>query len=286
MNQSAIAYKKEGRFDNIEIKFDTPQIIKLTVTGIRPICDIKGIKLTDRFDSLSIGSKLYLKRVKNDDNRYPGSISVQTFMTEQIGSIVTEEIHKIELAIPEDGQLDCVITDKSLEDKVIYVEAENSVGINKPFIRQLQRNEGEIIFDKTMYDEDVRDKTNMLLHLLKSHDSDESQILALAQKYAKICCTTLDGDTFYRVHEILSLLQELKEGNPAFSAVCSEIYENKKDLKRYTNDVKIKVYREQYNRILESANKKTDCELSQMEMYIKSLKYENGGILTDRKSVV
>lgn len=254
--------------------------LKLTVTGIRPICKKMGIELTDMFDSLPIGSTLYLKREKKDDNRFPGSISVQTFMAKQIGSIVTEEIHKIELAIPEDGQLDCVITGKSLEDKVIYVEAKNSVGINKPFICESQRIDGEIIFDKTMYDEDVRDKTNMLLHLLKSHASDETQILALAREYAKICCTTLDGDTFFGVHEILDLLRELKEKNPAFSAVYSSIFENAKDLKRYTNDVKTKVYREQYNRILESANKMTECGLSQMEMYINSLKFENGGILT------
>lgn len=254
--------------------------LKLTVTGIRPICKKMGIELTDMFDSLPIGSTLYLKREKKDDNRFPGSISVEDFMAKQIGSIATEEIHKIELAIPEGGRMNCVITGKSLDDKIMFVEAENSVGINKPCIRELKRNEGEIIFDKTIYDEDIRDKTQMLLHLLKSNDSDEAQILALAQEYAKICCTTLDGDTFYSVHEILNLLQELKERNPAFNAVCSEIYENKKDLKRYPDDVKTKVYREQYNGILESANKKTDCGLSQMDMYINSLKFENGGILT------
>lgn len=278
MNQSAIADKKEGKFDNIEIKFDTPQIMKLTIVGARAICDNDIEKMKKLFATLPINSKLHMSICKDGD--YPGSISVETPMAKRVGSIASEEIHQIELAIPEDGFLDCVITGKSVEHKAIYAEAVNDIGINKPLILESPRIEGELIFDKTKHDIDVLDMTKLLLHLLKNPDSDEEQLLALAQKYAKICCTTLDGEVFFGVHDILFLLRKLEKKNPAFSAVCSEIFESAKDLKRSPDDVKTQVYREQYNRILESANKKTECGLSQMEMYINSLKYENGGRLT------
>lgn len=276
MNQSTISDKKGGRFDNLEIKFDSPQIIKLTIVGARAICKNDIEKMKKLFGSLPIGSKLYM-RICKDNEPYPGSIAVQTSMSKRVGSIASEEIHQIELAIPENDFLDCVITGKSVEHKAIYAEAVNDIGINKPLILESPRIKGELIFDKTKHDIDVLDMTKLLLHLLKNPNSDEKQILALAQEYAKICCTTLDGEVFFGVHDILFLLRKLEKENPVFSDVCSEIFESAKDLKRYPDDVKTQVYREQYNRILESANKKIGGRLSQMEMYINSLKYENGG---------
>lgn len=269
----------EKRFEGIEVRFDSPKKIKLTVVGMRPICERLGIPLSQMFESLPVGSELYLS-VEPDDAEYPGSISVLRGLSERIGSIATEDIHHIKLAIPQDGNLKCVITGQSLEHKSIIVEAVNNVGICKPEIAISEPLDGEMIFSCTEYDKEIHTITKLLRTQLKEENPKVEQVLKLTQKFAKICCTTLDGETFYAVYDLLRLIDKLNEKFPIFDAVRSEIFEAAKDLKRYIGDVKTEVYLSQYKRIHDSALEHKNGEPSQFDDYIYSLKFINNGKLT------
>lgn len=284
MNQSTISDKK-AESDIIEVKFDTPQKVTIEVVGVRNYIKNMGLELPELFAKYPKGSTMFLRTNKTGE-KYPGSVSLLILLGGnfyQLGSLGKVVRRYIELAIPKDGMLPCTVVGHSLEHKAIYVEAINDVGIKKPYIRNSAPEENEIIFETTEHDKKIQMMTQMLLTLLDSDNPTAEQILAIAKEYAKICCTTLDGDTVFKVYDIRRKLEALNEkSNNMFDDVISEIFENEKDLGRRQNDVKTRVYLEQFNRILESAKKGEKGKSSQLDSYIKSLKFVNGGKLPKR----
>lgn len=110
------------------------------------------------------------------------------------------------------------------------------------------------------------------------HDCRE--LVEVANEYAKICCTSLDGETSFARADILRQLRKVNNGNGVLDNAINKIFEDTKDLGRKYNDVKTTVYRNQYNRIFASANTKKQGKPSELEIYIKSLAFRNGNILT------
>lgn len=281
MNQSTISDKKTES-DIIDVKFDTPQKVKIPVVGVRNYSDDMGLELSELFDKYPIGTTMFL-RINKTGEKYAGSVSLFDVMSNKIGSLGKVVRRYIELAIPKDGILPCTVVGHSLKHHAIYVEAINNVGIKKPYIRNSAPEENEIIFETTEHDKKIQMMTQMLLTLLDSDNPNAEQILAIAKEYAKICCTTLDGDTVFKVYDIRRKLEALNEkSNNMFDDVISEIFENEKDLGRRQNDVKTRVYLEQFNRILESAKKGEKDKSSQLENYRKNLEFVNTGKLPKR----
>lgn len=281
MNQSTVSDKKTES-DIIDVKFDTPQKVKIPVVGVRNYSDDMGLELSELFDKYPIGTTMFL-RINKTGEKYPGSVSLLDVMSNKIGSLGKVVRRYIELAIPKDGILPCTVVGHSLKHHAIYVEAINNVGIKKPYIRNSAPEENEIIFETTEHDKKIQMMTQMLLTLLDSDNPNAEQILAIAKEYAKICCTTLDGDTVFKVYDIRRKLEALNEkSNNMFDDVISEIFENEKDLGRRQNDVKTRVYLEQFNRILESAKKGEKDKSSQLDNYRKNLEFVNRGKLPKR----
>lgn len=102
----------------------------------------------------------------------------------------------------------------------------------------------------------------------------------VANEYAMICCTSLDGETSFARADILRQLKKINNGSGVLDNAINKIFEDTKDLGRKNNDVKTTVYRNQYNRIFVSANTKKQGKPSELETYIKSLAFRNGNILT------
>lgn len=255
------------------------QVVELTVVGIRNYCPGGKEGLTTLFKRLPVGSTLYLK-VNPSGTEYPGAVAVYDGLGSIIGFISKTERRFIKPAIPKDRMLPCKIIGHSMEDLCLYVEAENSVGFEDPYIRQTSVESGELIFAMTQHDLHLYTMTHLLLTQLKSDNPDLNQILSLANEYSTICCTSLDGESSFARADIQYYLKKLNKGNGMFDNVIHRIHEDTKDLGRMCQDMKIRVYRDQYKRIFTDAYTKKGGKPSQLETYIKTLAYNNGGKLT------
>lgn len=256
------------------------QKVELTVVGIRNYCPQGEEGLPALFERLPVGTTLYLK-INPTGSKYPGSVSVLDGLGTMIGNISKTDRRFIELAIPKDGMLPCKVTGHSMEHLCMYIEAENNVGFKEPYIRKTAAEPGEQIFGITKDDEQLLNLTQLLLTQLKAQNADNKQLLILATEYAKICCTSLDGETAFTRADILRYLRSRNEGSGMFDHVISTIFEDTKDLGRAYNDVKVSVYRSQYGKIFTSAYEKKNGQPSELETYIKGLAYCHGGRLTE-----
>lgn len=255
------------------------EIVELTVVGIRNYCPGEEEGLPVLFGRLPVGKTLFLK-INPTGSRFPGSVSVYDGIGNMIGSISKTDRRFIELAIPKDGMLPCKVVGHSLEHNCMYVEAENNVGFKEPYIRQTSVEEGELIFGITEEDERLKTLTLLMQTQLNIPTPEIEELVELANEYAMICCTSLDGETSFTRADILRQLKKLNNGSRVFDGAINKIFEDTKDLGRKYNDVKTKVYRNQYDRIFASANTKKNGKSSELETYIKSLTFRNRGNLT------
>ena len=255
------------------------EIVELTVVGIRNYCPGEEKGLPELFDRLPVGKTLFL-RINPTGSKYPGSVSVYEGTGNIIGSISKTDRRFIELAIPKDGMHPCKVVGHSLEHNCMYVEAENNVGFKEPYIRQTSVEEGELIFGITEEDERLKTLTQLIQTQLSLPVHDCQELVEVANEYAKICCTSLDGETSFARADILRQLRKVNNGSGVLDKAINKIFEDTKDLGRKYNDVKTTVYRNQYNRIFASANTKKQGKPSELETYIKSLAFRNGDILT------
>lgn len=255
------------------------QMVKLTVVGIRNHCPGGEKGLPNLFTRLPIGSELYM-RINPSGSKYPGAVTVIDNLGKEVGNIAKTDRRFIELAIPKEGMLPCRVVEHSLEDLCLYVEAVNNVGIKEPYIRETTIEDGETVFGLTEHDIRIQTMTQLLLTQLNSKNPNEEQILKLAKEYAKICCSSLDGDTTFARDEILRSLDKFNKDRGIFNSVRKDIFEKTKDLGRKYNDVKKRVYLNQYKRIFTSAYAKKGNKPSELEAYMDTLKFKNGGILT------
>lgn len=256
------------------------EIVELTVVGIRNYCPGGEEGLQKMFERLPVGKTMYLK-TDSTGSKYPGSVSVLDNMGDKIGSISKTDRRFIELAIPTDGMLPCKVVGHSLEHHCMFVEAENNVGFKDPYIRQTSAEDGELIFGMTEEDERLKTLTQLMLTQLNLPTSDLQGLVELANEYAKICCSSLDGETAFARADILRGLKKINNGNGFFEDAINSIFEDTKDLGRKDNDVKTTVYRDQYDRIFTSAHTKKNGKPSELETYIKSLAFCHGGDLTE-----
>lgn len=255
------------------------EIVELTVVGIRNYCPGEEDGLPELFDRHPVGKILFMK-INPSGSKFPGSVSVYDGIGNIIGSISKTDRRFIELAIPQDGMLPCKVVGHSLEHNCMYVEAENNVGFKEPYIRQTSVEEGELIFGITEEDERLKTLTQLIQTQLSLPVHDCRELVEVANEYAKICCTSLDGETSFARADILRQLKKVNNGSGVLDNAINKIFEDTKDLGRKYNDVKTTVYRNQYNRIFASANTKKHGKPSELETYIKSLAFRNGNILT------
>lgn len=254
--------------------------VELTVVGIRNYCEGGEDGLPKLFERLPLGSELFM-RINPTGTAFPGAVSVIDGLGNMIGSISKTDRRYIELAIPKDGMLPCMVVDHSLKDVCLYVEAENNAGIKDPYIRQVVPEQGEMTFDTTEHDKQLHLKSGLLLTLLKKDNPNIMQVKELARDYARICCTSLDAETSFSRADILYYLKKLNASCHELDDVIQKIFEQHKDIGRRNNDVKVKVYREQYERIRNAAYATHDGRESQLDCYMKSLAFIKGDKLQD-----
>lgn len=258
----------------------TSKIVELTVVGIRNYCPGGNDGLPALFQRLPVGKTLYLK-INPPGSKFPGAVSVYDGIGKTVGSISKTDRRYIELAIPQDGMLPCTVVGHSLEDHCLFVEAENNVGIKDPYIRKTTAEPGELIFSTTSEDEHLKTLTQLMKTQLAQPAPDLQELLELTNEYASVCCTSLDGETSFSRADILRELKKVNAQNGMFDEVISRIYEDTKDLGRRNEDVKVRVYRSQYERILASAHAKKNGRASELETYVKTLAFGHGGNLTE-----
>lgn len=269
----------EGRwYKIIDNEWKLPMMVRLTVVGVRNYCPDGEAGLPKLFGEHPVGSKLYLY-VVSEGEKFAGAVKVKDEMNQRIGFVSKTERHLILLAIPENGMLGCVVVGHSLEDKSMTVEVENRVGVKKPLIRDVKAEE-KMVLPMTEHDEKLIEQTLLLLGLMKVENPDLETIKKSAMEYAKICCTSLDGETTFSREEILHRLKGLDQGNGMFTDVIKNIFEQKKDLGKKGEEMMTRVYKEQYKRIKKSAYMKGDGGKSKLENYIEKLKFLNGKKLT------
>ena len=258
----------EGRwYKIIDNEWKIPMMVRLTVVGVRNYCPDGEAGLPKLFGEHPVGSKLYLY-VVSEGEKFAGAVKVKDEMNQRIGFVSKTERHLILLAIPENGMLGCVVVGHSLEDKSMTVEVENRVGVKKPLIRDVKAEE-KMVLPMTEHDEKLIEQTLLLLGLMKVENPDLETIKKSAMEYAKICCTSLDGETTFSREEILHRLKGLDQGNGMFTDVIKDIFEQKKDLGKKGEEMMTRVYKEQYKRIKKSAYMKGDGGKSKLENYIE-----------------
>lgn len=259
-----------------------PKTMIFTIVGIRNYLPNGEADLPQLFSRLPIGETVHLRK-EPPGSEYAGSISVIDEFGKKIGNVSKEERRFIELDVPEVGTLSVKICGHSAEDKSMSFKAENKNGFKDPYIRQIKLEEGETTFPMAEQDKDLQMLTDLMTNKLDKLESEETvpdKFLHIAEKYAKTCCTSLDGDTSFSRAYIKFKLKPLVEKFPQLKPIYSEIFERSKDLGRAPNDVKTKVYLEQYERIKQAALRKDKNGHSPLDAYIKKLKFKNGDQLT------
>lgn len=284
MEDFVISRKRESVCDNNN---ETPlksksKTMTFTIVGIRNYLPNGEADYPLLFSRLPIGAIVYLRKEPTGSS-FPGSISVWDDECNQIGSISKIERRFIELDVPQDGMLPVKVSGHSAKHNCMYFEAENKNGFKDPYIREVELEEGETPFPMAKQDKDLQMLTALMIALLKGlkdEDTVSDHFLSTAYKYAQICCSSLDGKTSFDRGDILFEMKQLKEKFSQLSPIYSEIFESAKDLGRKYNDIKTKVYRNQYERIKQMALEKDKNGFSPLDHYIKKLKFKNGDLLT------
>lgn len=256
--------------------------IEIPIVGIRKNLPDGETELTNLFLRLPIGAKVYLKRQSVGDE-FPGSISVWDDESKRIGSVSKTYRRYIELDVPKDAALPVRVSGHSAKDKCMYFKAVNKNGYADPFITKRKLEDGETLFPMAKLDKDLQLLTALVMTVLKGLEDEDTvsdHFLSTANKYAEICCSSLDGETTFKRGDIVIEMRQLEEKFPKLKPIREAIFERAKDLGRYPNDIKTEVYRSQYERIKQMAMKKGDDGLSPLDYYIGNLTFKNGGQLT------
>lgn len=265
--------------------------VELTIVGIRHYCGCEE-EYPVLFARLPIGYEVAL-RINGPGEEYPGSVSVYDMEMQKIGNIAKTDRRFIELEILEAGVVYATITGHSAEHNCIYIEAENTQGFKEPYLRVIAPESDEIVFDKTEQDRRMELLTDMVksqLDRLKKQDMTEQQmdsVMKVLTEYAKICCTSLDGESSFKRSDILILLKDLAQKYGMFQPFYDDIFEQTKDLGRSYidngrtfNDKMVEAYRQQYKSIYDSAMKKGKKGKSQVDEWLDNLKFTHAGTLT------
>ena len=253
-----------------------------TIVGIRNYLPNGEADYPTLFSRLPIGTTVYL-RIEPTGSDYSGSISVWDDECNQIGSMTKIERRFIELDVPKDGMLPVKVSGHSAKHNCMYFEAENKNGFKDPYIRDVKLEEGETAFPMAKQDKELQTLTALMMTMLKglkNKDTVSDHFLSTANKYAQICCSSLDGDTSFYRGDIMFAIQQLKEKFQQLNPIYDEIFEKNKDIGRKYNDIKTKVYRSQYERIKQMVLGKDKNGISPLDSYIKNLKFKNGDQLT------
>lgn len=260
------------------------QEVALTVVGIRHYFSNKVKDFSDFFAHFPIGATVYIRK-EPEIAKYPGSLSVWDENGQQIGNISDIEKQDIEHEIKKGQMLPVTVSGHSEKDKCMYVTAVNTRGINEPEIKSIELLPGETVFPKTDDDEKLHILTSLMIAKINSlkngKDSNTETLMKTATEYVKYCCDSLDGETTFGRGIILQGLRILMAKSPELESIHNEIFEKKKDIVRKNDDFRTKTFLTQYERIKESALKKENGDRSQMDDYIKGLRFVNGGKITD-----
>ena len=252
------------------------------IVGIRHYLPNGEADFPELFSRLPIGATVYL-RIQPAGDDFPGSISVWDDECNQIGSVSKTYRRYIELDVPKDGMLPVKVSGHSAEEKCMYFEAVNKNGYAEPYITREKCEEGEIPFPLAEEDKRLQTLTAFMLTILEElKDKDKGAVpehfLSTANKYAQICCLSLDGNSSFCRKDIKSEMEQLEDKFPQLVPFRNKIHYYDKDLGR--KDVRTKVYRSQYERIKQTAMKKDNDGLSPLDRYIEKLKFKNGDQLT------
>lgn len=256
--------------------------VKLAIVGIRNYLANGEKDYPALFARLPIGSIVYLRK-EPTGSPFPGSVSVWDDNNQRIGSISKTDRRYIELEIPEGEMLPVTVSGHAAEHNCLFVMAENTRGIKAPFIREIELMEDETVFSMTAYDQKIQQLTSMMKTKLKMlregrvHTTES--LLATANEYVRYCCESLDGETSFSRADILMELSILMESYPELRDIHAAIYEQHKDIGRKVNDVKTRVYLDQYNRIRQGALSAARGARSQMDDYLEKLRFAHGGEL-------
>ncbi len=257
--------------------------VKLTIVGIRNYLPNGEDDYDKLFQRLPIGTSVYLRK-EPTGTKYPGSVTVLDDEGNKIGSVSKTERRCIELDIPQNRMLQVKISGHSKKHNCMYFTADNKNGFKEPYIREVPLEEGETSTELCIEDNELQKFTSLLKTKIEMFQEGQTEILQSliknAQKYAKLCCISLDGETSFSRTDILVGLRTLNVENPELTEVYSEIFEAHKDIGRSYNDVKTNVYREQYNRIFKSITEKRKNGKSQLDDYIENLKFLNNGTIS------
>lgn len=254
--------------------------IKLVVVGIRDIYD-GGVNTY--FMRHLVGSHLYL-RIEPEGELFPGAVQVLDDKSKRVGYISKIWRRFIENDVRKQNILKVMVVEHCPDDKSVIVRAEKKEPDAPPFISHIEKEPNELVFDTTEHDKRIQDASDLLNFRIKElddgnlPDSETDSLLHQLEDYSRICCDSLDGDTTFKRADVMFTLLNNMERYPKFYNVYRSIFEDTKDLGRRPNDVKIRVFREQYDRIRKSAFDVRRGKIkSQVEAYWQSLIFANKG---------
>lgn len=255
----------------------------ITIVGIRKYLPNGEEDYPKLFSRLPVGSTVYLRK-EPTGSEYPGSVSVLDDDCCKIGSVSKTERRYIELDIAEGSMLEVMIVGHSAQHNCMYFEAENHNGVKEPFIREVELEEGETVFPMAKQDGDLLMLTELMktkLERLKNEQTvSHDHFLKTAEKYARLCCSSLDGNTSFSRADIIMETRQLMSRWPQLEPIYNEMFEQHKDIGRLRNDVKTATYRSQFERIKQMAMKKDANGHSPLDYYVKDLRFRNGDRLT------
>lgn len=259
--------------------------VELTVVGIRNYCGGEE-GYPQLFARLPIGCEVYL-RINPPGEPYPGSVSVYDMEGQQIGSISKTDRRYIEDDVRAVGVLSAKVTEHCAKDNCIIIEAENEKGIKEPYLRDITPEDDELVFDTTAQDARMVLLTDMVKSQLErfvDQDITKGQLEALTKvltEYSALCCASLDGESSFKRADILRFLKKLAKKYSGLQPIYDDVFEQSKDLGRKNNDVKVAVYRAQYNNIYASATAKGRNGKSQVDKWFDTLRFAYSGELSE-----
>lgn len=260
--------------------------VTLAIVGIRNYLPNGEKDYEELFQRLPIGTSVYLIK-ESTGTRFPGSVTVLDDEGNKIGNVSKTERRYIEQDIPKGRMLQVKISGHSRKHNCMFLTADNHNGVSKPFLRESPLEEGETTIELTTEDYELQKITSLMktkIDKVKNRIKDSiPSLIKIAKKYTKLCCISLDGETSFSRQDILIELRSLVKIYPELTEVYSQIFEAHKDLGRSYNDVKVDVYKEQYNRIFKSASEKNKYGKSLLDDYVENIKFLNSGKLSIEK---
>lgn len=254
--------------------------IELVVVGIRNehTEDLKAFFLRHR-----VGSALYLRRVPEGQD-FCGAIQVIDGKLNPVGYIGKDMRRYIENDVKKYGIVEVKIVKQLKDDKAVLVKAEKTEPDAPPFISHIDVEPDELVFGTTVSDKKLSEMSDLLLYRVKRLWEDNvtedelGSLRKLLEEYSLICCSSLDGDTTFKRADILFILKNSLDRYPQFNDVYRSMFEDRKDLGHKNNVMKIRIYREQYEKIRNWATKaRTGNGMSQIDEYWQNLLFVNGG---------